>query len=183
MKLKYTTGLLSILVAAGCVAVAVAQQIESPARQRTQSQSEGSSRSTSASFGNDVAQELSAPAGNSATATFYPRSYTTGVQNGLHTVWSYGGEEAGLAGEAGELVRKLEAADSDTARTEIKSKLAANLGKQFDARQKHHEQEIKALEAKVKKLKDIVSKRQESREQIIAQRVEQMLRESQGLGW
>ena len=69
------------------------------------------------------------------------------------TLWGLSGEEAGLANEAGVLIRKLEAADSDTVRNEIKAQLSANLGKQFDARQKRHDEEIKALEAKVKKLK------------------------------
>ncbi len=73
--------------------------------------------------------------------------------------------------------------DSDTARSDIKAKLSATLGKQFDLRQKRHEQEIKALEAKVKKLKELVIKRQESREEIVSRRLEQILRESQGLGW
>jgi hypothetical protein len=81
------------------------------------------------------------------------------------------------------LIRQLQAADSDTQRAGIKAKLSKTLGQQFDARQARHEREIKALEAQVKKLKDLVQKRQENREEIIARRLDQIVRESQGLGF
>jgi hypothetical protein len=92
-------------------------------------------------------------------------------------------EEGSLAHEADRLARQLGEARSDADRDQLKTKLGEVLGKQFDQRQKRHEAEIKALEAKVKKLRDLVEKRQENRREIIARRLEQILRESQGLGW
>jgi hypothetical protein len=92
-------------------------------------------------------------------------------------------EESTLANEANEIRHRLESATSDTQRSEARAKLAVNLGKQFDLRQKRHGLEIEALEAQVKKLKELVQKRQESRSEIISRRVDQILREAEGLGW
>ena len=92
-------------------------------------------------------------------------------------------QEAALAQEGEELRHALDGAKSDDQRKEIRSKLTDNLGKQFDLRQKRHGLEIEALETQVKKLKELVRKRQESREDIISRRVDQILREADGLGW
>jgi hypothetical protein len=91
--------------------------------------------------------------------------------------------EAALAHEAEQLKRSLEQSKTDSKKSEIRTKLAENLGKQFDLRQKRHGLEIEALETQVKKLKELVRRRQESREDIISRRVDQLLREVDGLGW
>jgi hypothetical protein len=92
-------------------------------------------------------------------------------------------EERNLAHEADQVARQIGDAKSDSERDQLRSKLLAVLEKQFDQRQKRHEQEIAALEAQVKKLKDLVARRQENRRDIIGRRAEQILREAQGLGW
>ena len=97
--------------------------------------------------------------------------------------WNTAPGEANLAQEADQLARQLGVAKSDGERDKLKDKLGEVLAKQFDQRQKRHEREIASLEAQVKKLKDLVEKRQENRREIIARRLEQILRESQGLGW
>ncbi len=81
------------------------------------------------------------------------------------------------------LAQQLAAAKSDSDREKLKGQLAEVLEKQFDQRQKRHEEEIKQLEAQIKKLKDLVDKRQENRREIIASRLDQIVKESQGLGW
>ncbi len=91
--------------------------------------------------------------------------------------------EDGLARQANSLKAAFERAKSDEERTEARAKLRENLGNQFDMRQKRHAQEIEALETQVKKLKELVRKRQESREDIITRRVDQIVREIDGLGW
>jgi hypothetical protein len=88
-----------------------------------------------------------------------------------------------LAHRADELARKLGGAKSETDRSQIKTELTDVLEKQFDLRQKRHHDEIAALESKVKKLKDLVERRQENRREIIAKRVDQILRDAEGLGW
>jgi flagellar basal body L-ring protein FlgH len=92
-------------------------------------------------------------------------------------------EESTLANEANEIRHHLESTTTDAQRSEIRTKLAENLGKQFDVRQKRHGLEIEALEMQVKKLKELVRRRQESRAEIISRRVDQILREADGLGW
>lgn len=91
-------------------------------------------------------------------------------------------EEIDLAQKSEELVKQLAKAEGDK-KDKIKDQLTDTLGKQFDARQKRHDGEIKALEAQVKKLKELVQKRQENRREIISKRLEQLVREADGLGW
>jgi hypothetical protein len=99
--------------------------------------------------------------------------------------FAFGGspEESSLAHEANQLAQQLGEAKSDADRDKLRTRLGEVLEKQFDQRQKRHEAEIKGLEAQVKKLRDLVEKRQENRREIIARRLDQILRESQGLGW
>jgi hypothetical protein len=92
-------------------------------------------------------------------------------------------EEMELANQVDALVAKLDEAKSDTDKDTIKRELSEALAKQFDQRQKRHEVEIAELEAKVKKLKDLVARRQENRRDIIAKRLDQIQRDSEGLGW
>ncbi len=91
--------------------------------------------------------------------------------------------EAIAARKVDVLKRMLEQAKGDSQRNELRTKLAENLGQQFDLRQKRHGLEIEALERQVAKLKELVRKRQESRADIISRRVEEVQREIDGLAW
>lgn len=92
-------------------------------------------------------------------------------------------EESAAMREAEQLVGRLGAAETDELKSDIKAKLSEALGKQFDLRQKRHAHEIEALESQIKKLKALVEKRRENRSEIIARRLDQIVRESQGLGF
>jgi hypothetical protein len=96
---------------------------------------------------------------------------------------SMNNEDATYARTAEQLARKLGAAKGDSDRGKIKDDLTQVLEKQFDLRQKRHLNEIKSLEAKVKKLKDLVDKRQENRREIVSKRLEQIMSDAEGLGW
>lgn len=145
-------------------------------------------------------QSSSLPSAPAAPSNFYyvPQATTYAADAGVgtyHTIVAHPGandnpaarklamEEASLAQNADGLSKQLAAADSDSKRDDLKSKLSDVLGKQFDARQQRHKLEIDGLEAKVKKLKELVTKRQESRGEIISRRLEQVVRDGQGLGW
>ena len=120
-----------------------------------------------------------APPGQHATmrnAFYSPRSQP-------FFAYSYSAEENNLSRQAEQLGQQLAAAKSDSDRDKIKGQLTELLEKQFDQRQKRHEDEIKQLEAQIKKLKDLVDKRQENRREIISARLNQIVKESQGLGW
>jgi hypothetical protein len=92
-------------------------------------------------------------------------------------------EEGRLATEADRLARQLGQAKSEDDKEQLKAKLADVLDKQFEQRQRRHESEIEALEAQLKKLKDLVRIRNERRREIVAKRLEQVLRDAEGLGW
>ena len=156
MKLKLLIGVASIL---GCMALVASAQAPAGAQPRTAAQ--------------DILPQLP----GRPDVAGYPQ----------HTLWAVTAdrahaEEAQLARVTGDLVRQLAKAEGDK-KEDIKSKLTTTLNKQFDLRQKRHESEIAALEAQVNKLKDLVRKRQENRNEIITQRLSQLVRESQGLGW
>jgi hypothetical protein len=92
-------------------------------------------------------------------------------------------DERNLANTVETLVRSLGEAKTEDIKDDIKAKLGKALGGQFELRQKRHESEIAELESQVKKLRDLVQKRQENRREIIAKRLDQLLRDAQGLGW
>jgi hypothetical protein len=92
-------------------------------------------------------------------------------------------DESDLARQTDELMRQLAAAKGDSDKEKIKGKLSEALEKQFDVRQQRHALEIAALEAQLKRLQEMVQKRQEGRRDIVAKRLDQLVREAQGLGW
>jgi hypothetical protein len=103
--------------------------------------------------------------------------------SGYGVAFKYQAEEQTLSREANDLVRKLGEAKTDNDKEKVKGKLGDVLEKQFDLRQKRHNQQIEALEAQVKKLKELVEKRKENRKEIVSKRLDQLQREAQGLGW
>jgi hypothetical protein len=99
--------------------------------------------------------------------------------------WPFGQsqEEATLSNQGSDLARQLGSAKSDSDRDKLKTQVSGILDKQFELRQQRHKKEIESLESQVKKLRDLVDKRQENRREIIAKRLDQILQEAQGLGW
>jgi hypothetical protein len=88
-----------------------------------------------------------------------------------------------LAQEAEQVARSIGTAKSDAEKDKLKSRLSEILEKQFDVRQRRHESEIAELEAQVRKLRELVQKRQENRREIIAKRLDMIVRDAEGLGW
>lgn len=74
-------------------------------------------------------------------------------------------------------------ADNEEARAAAVEKVSKLLGEQFDQRQKQREENIAQIEARVKKLRETLKKRTDARGPIIKARLEQLLREAEGLGW
>ena len=91
--------------------------------------------------------------------------------------------DAQLGQEADSLAKQLAESANEKQRGEIKDKLQATLAEQFDTQQKVRELEVARIEARVKKLRDVISKRNEARRSIIEKRLEQLAREADGLGW
>jgi hypothetical protein len=91
--------------------------------------------------------------------------------------------EGSLAEEAEHFARMIGAARSDAEKDKLKDQLSDTLEKQFELRQKRHENEIAELEAQVRKLRGLVKKRLDNRHEIVAKRLEMILRDAEGLGW
>ncbi len=94
-----------------------------------------------------------------------------------------GRREAELAQRSQSLVKKLAETEGDAERTPIVNELEETIGKQFDIQQQMREVEVSRIEAKVKKLRDTITKRGNARAAIVRNRREQLLQESEGLGW
>jgi hypothetical protein len=80
------------------------------------------------------------------------------------------------------LAKYAETAD-EKERAKIKEGLAKELEKLFDLQQKERESEIADIEARVKRLRDMLDKRTKARQSIISNRLDQLIREAEGLGW
>lgn len=92
-------------------------------------------------------------------------------------------QDAGLAHESAALLQKLGQVEGEAERAPLIEQLDEALGKQFDVQQQIREHEVARIEAKVKKLRETITKRAAARAAIIGNRREQLLRESEGLGW
>ncbi len=77
------------------------------------------------------------------------------------------------------LLKTAEGAEKES----VVAKLKSAVGEQFDQRQEGKAKELKALEEQLAKLKEIHAKRTQQRDVIIAERVQQILRDAEGLGW
>ena len=73
--------------------------------------------------------------------------------------------------------------DPQDARTRYHQIIVVNLETLFDRRQQRYNEEVAQLEAKVRSLKSLIEKRQQSRNEIIETRLQQLMREAEGLGW
>ena len=90
---------------------------------------------------------------------------------------------AELNAQIGALTSRYGEIAEDAERQKAKTELAELLGKQFEVQQQIREEEVGQLEARVKKLRALIDKRKEARLSIIEKRLDQLLREAEGLGW
>jgi len=91
--------------------------------------------------------------------------------------------ESSAEREVNGLVAEYSRKEDEKERAKIKEKLSAALSKQFDLQQKRREHELARVEAQVKKLRELMKKRGEERKAIIDRRLDQLMREAEGLGW
>jgi len=92
-------------------------------------------------------------------------------------------QEAVAEREVASLMESYAHTEGDTERSQIKSKVAAALEKAFDLQQKRRELELSRVEARVKKIRELMQRRSDARQSIIDKRLDQLLREADGLGW
>ena len=100
------------------------------------------------------------------------------------------GEKSDLVRSEHELARRTEslarayAQESDSAkRRELEDRLRESVDNHFAVKQQLRAEELKQLEAQLRKLQTQHERRNEARSQITRDRVQQLLREADGLGW
>jgi hypothetical protein len=73
--------------------------------------------------------------------------------------------------------------DDEKARAKVLEELTNVVSEQFDGRQESRERELKAVEEHVRKLRELHQRRAKEKDQIVRDRVRQLLRDVDGLGW
>lgn len=92
-------------------------------------------------------------------------------------------EESAAEREVASLIESYTHTEGDTERSKIKSKVATALEKEFDLQQKRRDLELSRVETRLKKVRELMKKRSEARQSIVDKRLDQLLREADGLGW
>lgn len=92
-------------------------------------------------------------------------------------------QEDKAAGQVRRLLGQYREAAADADKEKLKKNLVEAIETQFGLQQKRRDQEIKQVEARVKRLRDLLEKREAQKRRIVDSRVDQLLREAEGLGW
>jgi len=66
---------------------------------------------------------------------------------------------------------------------DLADQLTKLVNEQFELRQENRENDLAALEEQVRRLREIHAKRNAQKDKIVADRVQQLLRNADGLGW
>jgi len=82
-----------------------------------------------------------------------------------------------------QLIQQYRDAESGGDRSELQEKLAQVVREHFEIRQQLREKELAALEARVRRLRELHEKRGDAKDEIVEQRIAQLIREAEGLGW
>ncbi|HEY1377057.1 MAG TPA: hypothetical protein VGF55_09700 [Gemmataceae bacterium] len=86
-------------------------------------------------------------------------------------------------GQIAQLARQYSKAAKADEKADIRKKLSEALGRQFDDLAGRQQKELEALERRVADLRALLKRRHDARDQIIDRRLDQVLREAEGLGW
>jgi hypothetical protein len=97
--------------------------------------------------------------------------------------YNYTPAAAGPKDSQAELLRRWKETKDEAERGKIKDELNKILATEFQDHLGQQEKEIAALEAKVQKLRGQLEVRRSKQEEIIDFRVQQLLRDAEGLGW
>ena len=88
-----------------------------------------------------------------------------------------------LQDQSVQLVHDYVKAEKEDDKKEIRKKLADALAKEFDAHMERQQKELADLEKQIADLRSLLKKRQEAKTAIIDHRMDQLIRDAEGLGW
>lgn len=91
--------------------------------------------------------------------------------------------DAAMGRQEEQLVSRYAASDDAEQRSAIKAELAEQLTNHFSVQEQIRDRELARVEARVKKLRELTQKRRDAQKTIIEQRLDQLLRDADGLGW
>jgi hypothetical protein len=91
--------------------------------------------------------------------------------------------ERRLNGEIHELAREYKEVTDAGKREVIQQRISERVGEQFDNRQQQRQKQLEALAAQLERLRATHTERGNQRDRIVADRVTQLVREADGLGW
>jgi hypothetical protein len=95
-------------------------------------------------------------------------------------------EQEALAEQESErqrLISEYSQTEDEKERGWIAGEMEKVIARHFDIRQESRDRELKRLEEQVRKLREVHQKRARQKEQIVQDRVRQLLRDADGLGW
>lgn len=92
-------------------------------------------------------------------------------------------DDQALEHETRKLLEQLRDAESAGDRSDLLEQVSQTVEQQFGIRQQIRAKELEALEARVRKLRELHDKREEAKADIIARRIEELTRAAEGLGW
>jgi hypothetical protein len=81
------------------------------------------------------------------------------------------------------IVKQFRLSTDDQERRRLQEALAKVVSQHFDVRQQMRQRELQELEAQLARLKDVHQRREREKDQIVRDRVQQLLRDADGLGW
>lgn len=82
-----------------------------------------------------------------------------------------------------ECIDAYQAAPNDEAKREMEAKIEKQLGELFDLQQQERETQLKPMEDRVKKLREMLSKRAAMRNDLVQLRLKVLLQDADGMGW
>lgn len=85
--------------------------------------------------------------------------------------------------KASQLLARYGKTEDEKERAKLLEELTTVVAAQFESRQESREKELQALEEQVRKLRELQARRAKEQDQIVRDRVRQLLREVDGLGW
>jgi len=104
-------------------------------------------------------------------------------QNGPYPLGVSGLPRPNYDQQTRDLLSKYSAANDQAERDQLVKEMTQVAAQDFDARQESRSQELKNLEEQLKKLRALHERRAKEKDDIVRDRVRNLLRDADGLGW
>lgn len=148
-----------------------------PAQDTATAQPGGTGASSSASMSSGYSSAAASSNGQSST----PFAFTFGMGSSEANPLRQADQRFGQSTR--DLIAKYQETTDPDQRETVREELNDVLTKHFDVRQQIRARELEELEAQVRRLRELHDRREEEKDQIVRDRLQQLLRDAEGLGW